>query len=62
MNNYNKILIIGCPGTGKSTLARKLGDITKLPVIHLDKFWHDESLWRVTLLKKKQWRKYVTRL
>lgn len=63
MNNYNKILIIGCPGTGKSTLARKLGNITKLPIIHLDKFWHDKSLWSGDITqKKKQWRRYVTKL
>ena len=35
-----RIMIIGCGGAGKSTLARQLGDKTGLPVIHLDKiFW-----------------------
>ena len=35
-----KILIIGCSGGGKSTLARKIGNILTLPVIHLDiHFW-----------------------
>lgn len=35
-----RILIIGHPGAGKSTLARKLGEKTGLPVIHLDsEFW-----------------------
>ena len=35
-----RVLIIGCGGAGKSTLARKLGEKTGLPVIHLDKlFW-----------------------
>ena len=35
-----RIMIIGCGGAGKSTLARQLGDKTRLPVIHLDKiFW-----------------------
>lgn len=33
-------MIIGCGGAGKSTLARQLGEITGLPVVHLDKlFW-----------------------
>lgn len=32
----NKILVIGCPGSGKSTFARALGEITGLPVYHLD--------------------------
>ncbi len=36
-----RILIIGCGGAGKSTLARQLGDKLNLPVVHLDKlFWH----------------------
>lgn len=36
-----RILIIGCGGAGKSTLARQLGDLLDIPVIHLDKlFWH----------------------
>ena len=36
-----RILIIGCGGAGKSTLARQLGKLTGLPVVHLDKlFWH----------------------
>ena len=36
-----RILIIGCGGAGKSTLARQLGELTGLPVVHLDKlFWH----------------------
>lgn len=35
-----RILIIGCPGAGKSTLARRLGEKLELPVVHLDKlFW-----------------------
>ena len=35
-----RIIIIGCGGAGKSTLARKLGEVLNLPVVHLDKlFW-----------------------
>ena len=35
-----RILIIGCGGAGKSTLARQLGEKLKLPVVHLDSiFW-----------------------
>ncbi len=34
-----RILIIGCGGAGKSTLARQLGEKTGLPVVHLDKLW-----------------------
>jgi len=35
-----RIVIVGCGGAGKSTLARRLGAITGLPVVHLDReFW-----------------------
>ena len=34
-----KILIIGGNGSGKSTFAKKLGEKTGLPVVHLDKIW-----------------------
>ena len=35
-----RVVIIGCGGAGKSTLARSLGEKTGLPVVHLDKlFW-----------------------
>ena len=35
-----KIVVIGCPGAGKSTFARKLSDTLKLPLFHLDAIWH----------------------
>lgn len=35
-----RISIIGCCGAGKSTLARELHRITRLPLVHLDQeFW-----------------------
>ena len=35
-----KILVLGCPGSGKSTFARRLHERTGLPLIHLDRlFW-----------------------
>ncbi len=37
-----RIMVVGSPGSGKSTFSRKLADITGLPLIHLDKeFWND---------------------
>ncbi|MCM1524666.1 MAG: adenylate kinase [Ruminococcus sp.] len=31
-----KVIVIGCPGSGKSTFSKKLHDITGLPLYHLD--------------------------
>lgn len=38
--DFQRILIIGSPGAGKSTFARKLRDITGLPLYYLDLLWH----------------------
>ena len=35
-----KILVIGCPGAGKSALARKLNEKLSLPLYYLDMIWH----------------------
>ena len=35
-----KVIVIGCPGAGKSTFARRLRDQTGLPLYHLDMLWH----------------------
>jgi adenylate kinase family enzyme len=60
-----KIVIIGSPGAGKSTFAKKLGSILKIKVFHLDRiFW--QSGWneiprktRIDILQrivqKKRW-------
>lgn len=34
-----RVLVLGCPGAGKSTLARSLGEALSLPVVHLDRLW-----------------------
>ncbi len=34
-----KTLIVGCGGAGKSYLAARLGQITRIPVVHLDKLY-----------------------
>lgn len=34
-----KILVIGCAGSGKSTFSKNLRDITGLPLFHLDNIW-----------------------
>ena len=39
-----KVIIIGCPGSGKSTFAKKLEKVTKLPLYHLDMlFWNSDK-------------------
>lgn len=37
----NKVIVIGCPGSGKSTFARALSEHTGLPLVHLDMlYWN----------------------
>jgi len=36
LSDYPRIAVIGCPGAGKSTLARQLAEKTGHPLIHLD--------------------------
>jgi len=36
-----KIIVIGCPGSGKSTFSRELHNITGIPLFHLDMmYWN----------------------
>ncbi len=35
-----RVIVIGCPGAGKSTFARRLRDRTGLPLHYLDRLWH----------------------
>ncbi len=45
-----KVIIIGCPGSGKSTFGRKLKNRTGLPLFHLDlMFWNED---RTTVSKE----------
>lgn len=39
----NKIIVIGCPGSGKSTFSIKLAEKTGLPLYHLDKIYWKSS-------------------
>jgi adenylate kinase family enzyme len=38
-----RVAIVGSGGAGKSTLARELGDMTGLPVFHLDRFMYEDG-------------------
>ena len=35
-----KVIVIGCPGSGKTTFAEKLRDKLGLPLFYLDAVWH----------------------
>lgn len=60
-----RIMVIGCPGSGKSTLSRALHKITSIPLFHLDMMnWNadrttvDKEVFRERLsdtVKKSEW-------
>ena len=54
-----RVLVAGCPGAGKSALARRLGAKLGMPVIHLD-FYYLCPGWQLPDLAV--WRKQVTAL
>lgn len=41
-----KVIIIGCPGSGKSTFGRRLKEVTGLPLYHLDMMYWNEDRTR----------------
>ena len=54
-----RVLLVGPGGAGKTTLARQLGDITGLPVVHLDAMY-----WRAGWVStpKDEWEPIVQQL
>ena len=60
-----KAIVIGCPGSGKTTFANKLSDKTKTPIFYLDMLWHLPNKEHVsreefdrklaTVLEKEEW-------
>lgn len=62
---FQRAIVIGCSGAGKSTFARRLRDITGLPLHHLDLLWHKPDRTTVTpeqfdrklaeLLREERW-------
>ena len=39
-SGMKRVIVIGCPGSGKTTFAEKLHRITGLPLYYLDAIWH----------------------
>ena len=54
-----RVLIIGCGGAGKSTLARQLSHVTGLPLVGLDR-----AYWRPGWIEpsKAEWRETIEKL
>ncbi|MCI8317887.1 MAG: adenylate kinase [Lachnospiraceae bacterium] len=60
-----KVIVIGSPGAGKSTFARKLRDVSGLPLYYLDLIWHRPDQTNIsrdefdiqlqTILRKECW-------
>ena len=44
----HKIIIIGCPGSGKSTFSFALQKKTGLPLYHLDNIWWNPDRTHIT--------------
>jgi hypothetical protein len=38
-----KIIVIGCPGAGKSTFSRQFSKLTHIPLYYLDMLWHKKD-------------------
>ncbi len=43
-----KIIVIGCPGSGKSTFARTIQEKTGINLYYLDMIWHNSDRTNVT--------------
>ncbi len=61
-----RIAIVGCPGSGKTTVAFQMKAITGLPIEHLDYYYHqlkygyydDKEVWikkAEVIIKKPKW-------
>ena len=44
----NRIIVIGCPGSGKTTFSEKLHKLVGLPLYYLDAIWHKPDRTHIT--------------
>lgn len=56
-----KIVVIGCPGAGKSAFARKLRDKLQLPLYYLDQLWHRADQTTITMDEFIEAQKAITK-
>ena len=54
-----KIIVIGCPGSGKTTFAEKLQRATNLPLYYLDAIWHKPDK---THISREDFDKYISEI
>lgn len=57
MFDYEKIIVIGCPGAGKSTFSRKLHDKTGIDLYYLDYiYWNEDAshISRAELIREQK--------
>ena len=63
-HTMKKAMVIGCPGSGKSTFSRALHQAVGLPLYHLDMYWNEDRsmvpkavfMERLSdVMKKEEW-------
>lgn len=54
-----KVIIIGCPGSGKTIFAERLNKITGLPLYYLDAIWHKPDR---THIAREDFDKYISEI
>lgn len=57
-----KIIIVGCPGSGKTTFSKELAVKTGLPLYHLDYYYHQKDYDYYSPNNKEKWRAFIRKL
>ena len=47
-DGFRRAIVIGCPGSGKTTFSKRLADKTGVPIFHLDAIWHMPDRTHIT--------------